>query len=626
MLIHPWDAALDADEWKDWLATTDRFGMLVVGNLDPGKAPLALPTHFTVAGDELLFHLARPNPVWAHLEAASEVRLAVIGDYAYIPSYWRAKAGGPDEDGVPSSYYTAVQFVCRPTVVDEPEGKVTILRTQLGDLQPEGEHAEVGVDIEPYGRMLSGIRGVRLTVLRVDAKFKYDDSNPVDHRERVIGYLEERGRGLDAGAAKQQRRRLAAIGELADAPESAMTEGRRPDKHDPSTLAFATMSVHVGNALDVGTGALRTPLVMANSYLLPYDPSTMDWSSAEGLVYTRNSGANQVRLEQKLAALEGGEDAVAFATGVAALHGVFFTHLKSGDHVVVSDVTYEAVWRLFDHLLPEKYGIEATFVDISDLDAVGHAVRPNTKLVHVETIANPTTKVADIAALAGIAHGAGALLSVDSTCTPPPFYRPLQDGADLVVHSLTKYINGHGDAMGGVVIGTGELVRPIRADAMVEVGGVISPFNAWLIMRGSVTLPLRLRQQFASAEKVAAFLETDHRVAFVAYPGLTSHPQHQLARRQFSGAGYGAMMAFAMNGDRDAQNRFVDGLRIVASAVSLGHDESLIVHVGATGRGGSEYYPEPFRRYGHLRLSVGLEEADDLVADIRAALDATFPP
>lgn len=281
----------------------------------------------------------------------------------------------------------------------------------------------------------------------------------------------------------------------------------RPDKHDPSTLAFATQSVHVGNTIDKGTGAVRTPLVMANSYLLPEDPSTMEWSSPDGLVYTRNSGANQVCLQTKLAALEGGEDAVVLATGVAALHSVFFTHLKSGDHVVVSNVTYDAVWQLFNELLPKKYGIEATFVDISDLDAVRGAVRPNTKLVHAETIANPTTTVADIAGLADIAHAAGALLSVDATWTPPPFYRALQDGADLVVHSLTKYINGHGDAMGGVVVGSRELVDAIRHEAMVEVGGVISPFNAWMIMRGSVTLPLRLRQQFDSAEKVAAFLE-----------------------------------------------------------------------------------------------------------------------
>ena len=213
MLIHPWDAALDTTEWQDWLASTDRFGTLAVNNLDPAQAPLVLPIHFTLAGDQLLMHLARPNPVWTHLEAATEVRLAVIGDYAYIPTYWRAKAGGPDEDGVPTSYYSAVQFVCRPTVVDDPEGKVQILTTQLGDFQPEGRHAPVAVGADPSGRMLAGIRGARLTVLRVEAKFKYDDSNPVDHRQRVIGNLEQRDHGLDTAAAAQQRRRLATIGD-----------------------------------------------------------------------------------------------------------------------------------------------------------------------------------------------------------------------------------------------------------------------------------------------------------------------------------------------------------------------------------------------------------------------------
>ena len=213
MLIHPWDAVLDEAEWKDWLASTGRFGILVVNNVDPGLAPLALPTHFTLAGHELLFHLARPNPVWRHLEAATEVRLAVVGDYAYIPSYWRAKAGGPEEDGVPTSYYATVQFVGQPTVIDDPQGKVEILQAQLGDLQPEGDHATVAVDQEPYGRMLSGIRGVRMAVVRVDAKFKYDDHNPIDHRERVIDNLEKRSRGVDVGAARQQRRRRAAIGD-----------------------------------------------------------------------------------------------------------------------------------------------------------------------------------------------------------------------------------------------------------------------------------------------------------------------------------------------------------------------------------------------------------------------------
>src|SRR3954470_5813669 len=214
MLIHPWDAALDTAEWQDWLAATDRFGMLAVNNLDPAQAPIVLPLHFTVASDaELLIHLARPNPVWPHLETASEVRLAVAGDYAYIPTYWRAKAGGPDEDGVPTSYYASVQFVCRRAIVDEPAEKAEILTAQLTDLQPEGRHADVAVGQAPYGRMLAGIRGIRLQIRHVEAKFKYDDHSPVEHRERVIGHLRERARGLDAVAATQQRRRLDAIGD-----------------------------------------------------------------------------------------------------------------------------------------------------------------------------------------------------------------------------------------------------------------------------------------------------------------------------------------------------------------------------------------------------------------------------
>ncbi|CRK51740.1 Cystathionine gamma-synthase [Rhodococcus sp. RD6.2] len=397
----------------------------------------------------------------------------------------------------------------------------------------------------------------------------------------------------------------------------------RPDKHDPRRLSDLSLAVHGGNRVDEGTGALRTPLVMANSYALPDDPSQISWSSTDGGLYTRNTGANQVALQKKLAALEDGEDAVALASGVAALHAVFFTHLRSGDHVVVADATYEATFKLFTQLLPWKYGIDATFVDIADLDAVRAAVRPRTRLIVTEAIANPTTKVADIEALADVAHAAGALLVVDSTFTPPPFYRPLRDGADLVVHSLTKYINGHGDAMGGAVIGRRDLVQPIKDEAMVDVGGVISPFNAWQIMRGSVTLPLRLRQHFASAPELAAVLEADPRVAFVAYPGLDSHPQHALATRQFGGRGYGGMLAFAVAGDADAQNRFVANLRLVTSAVSLGHDESLIVHVGTEGPRVAAY-PAPFREYGHLRFSVGLEDVSDLRADLLAALDATF--
>jgi cystathionine beta-lyase/cystathionine gamma-synthase len=380
--------------------------------------------------------------------------------------------------------------------------------------------------------------------------------------------------------------------------------------------------VHAGNAIDPGTKAVRTPLVFANSYALPDDPSEISWSGTEIPLYTRNSGVNQLALEEKLAVLEHGEAAVALASGVAALHSVFFTFLRAGDHVVISDVSYEAVFRLFTELLPERYGIDVTFVDTSDLDAVKAALRPTTKLLHTETPANPTTRITDLEAVAALAHEVGALVSVDTTFATPLLLRPLELGVDLVVHSLTKYINGHGDAMGGGVIGSAELIRRIKNDAMVDVGGVISPFNAWLINRGAITLPLRMRQHCASAQTIAEALEADPRVAFVAYPGLASHPQHELAVRTMPG-GFGGMMAFAIKGDSDAHNRFVANLRVITSAVSLGHDESLIVHVGTTGPRVAAY-PEQFKKWGHLRFSVGLEDVDDLLEDLRGALDATF--
>jgi cystathionine beta-lyase/cystathionine gamma-synthase len=402
------------------------------------------------------------------------------------------------------------------------------------------------------------------------------------------------------------------------------TAPRRPDKHSPLGLDFATQAVHAGNEIDSGTGALRTPIVMANSYALPDDPSEISWSGTDVPLYTRNSGTNQLGLQRKLAVLERGDDAVALASGVAALHAVFFTVLRSGDHVVVADVSYEAVFRLFTELLPEKYGIDVSFVDTSDLAAVRAAIRPTTKLVHLETVANPTTRVTDIAAVALIAHEAGALVSVDNTFTPPPLFRPLEHGADLVVHSLTKYINGHGDAIGGAVIGNAALIRTIKQDAMVDVGGVISPFNAWLIMRGSVTLPLRIRQHSESALAIAQYLDADPRIAYVAYPGLPSHPQFPLAERLLTN-GFGGMLAFAVDGDADAQNSFVAALKVITSAVSLGHDESLIVHVGTSGPRVAAY-PSEFQRFGHLRLSVGLESSADLIADLAGALDEVMGP
>ncbi|MFE9820478.1 FMN-binding negative transcriptional regulator [Streptomyces sp. NPDC005773] len=215
MFIQPWDAALDATEWQTWIAGGHDFGTLSVNGL-PGRPPAVVPTHFTTDGSDLLIHLARPNPVWEAIAHDPNVTFTVIGDYAFIPGPWRAKPGTPPADGVPTSYYAAVQFACRATVVDDPEAKAELLRRQLAHLQPDGDHAPVAVDQPPYGRMLPGIRGLRLEVTEVMAKFKYDDHKPVEHRTAVADHLTRRGSGLDAPTAEQQRRRLDRIGPWKD--------------------------------------------------------------------------------------------------------------------------------------------------------------------------------------------------------------------------------------------------------------------------------------------------------------------------------------------------------------------------------------------------------------------------
>jgi len=379
---------------------------------------------------------------------------------------------------------------------------------------------------------------------------------------------------------------------------------------------FATRAVHGGNDVDRETGAVRRPITMANSYELPYDASNLNWSSAEGNVYTRNGGVNQRYLQEKLALLHDAPDCVVLATGVAALSGVFFAFLKSGDHAVVSDSTYIAAYRLMHELLPEKYNVQATLVDSTDLEKVKAAVKPNTKLIHIETPANPTLKISDIEAIAKIAHENGALLSVDNTFASPYNQRPLALGADLAIESLTKYINGHGDAMGGAVLGAKPLIDKIRGEAMVNFGGAISPFNAWLIMRGSVTLPLRMRQHNSNALTIARFLSKQPIVRFVAYPGLETHKGHSIAKRQMT-EGFGGVMAFGLNTDHDGHNRFVSKLRVITNAVSLGHDESLIVFLGENDE--RQYlYPDEFHG-GFLRFSAGLEDTDDLIGDIEQA-------
>ncbi|MDR2745967.1 MAG: aminotransferase class V-fold PLP-dependent enzyme [Treponema sp.] len=336
-------------------------------------------------------------------------------------------------------------------------------------------------------------------------------------------------------------------------------------------FGFLTRAVHTGNDVDRETGAIRRPIVMANSYALPYDPSDLNWSGADKDLYTRNGGSNQRYLQEKLASLSNGEDCVVLGSGVAALSGLFFSLLQSRDHVVFSSVTYIAVYRLLNELFNRKFNVETTIVDTSDPEALEKAMRPNTRLVHIETPGNPTTSVTDIRKAAEIAHRGGALLSVDNTFASPYNQRPLDFGADFSVESLTKYINGHGDSMGGAIIGKKELLDPIRAQAQVNLGGVISPFNAWLIMRGAVTLPLRMRQHNENAMRLAEFLEGLPCVRFVRYPGLASHPGHAEAAAQMS-PGFGGVLAFGLKGDHDTHNRFVSRLRVITSAVSLGHD------------------------------------------------------
>ncbi|MFT8358181.1 trans-sulfuration enzyme family protein [Bifidobacterium aquikefiri] len=391
---------------------------------------------------------------------------------------------------------------------------------------------------------------------------------------------------------------------------------------DDQPLGFSTRSIHLGNGTDAETGAIRRPITLANAYALPYDASELNWSSSDLNLYARNGHPNQRYLESKIANLEGSEDAVVLASGVAALAATFTTFLSRGDHAIFSDTTYIAAYRLLNEILPKKYGIETSIVDTSNTQNVQRAIRPNTRLIHIETPANPTLKVSDIATIARYAHDTNPeiLVSVDNTFNTPFNVQPIKLGADIVIESLTKYINGHGDALGGSIAASKSVTDQIRFTSQVNYGGVISPFNAWLINRGSVTLPLRMRQHNASAQLIAEHLATHPKVSFVAYPGLKSHPHHDIAASQLVGpdAGYSGVLSFGLQTNHDGYNRFIAALHIVTSAVSLGHDESLIVFLGEDDE--RQYlYPEAFHQ-GFLRFAVGLEDADDLIRDLDQAL------
>lgn len=378
-----------------------------------------------------------------------------------------------------------------------------------------------------------------------------------------------------------------------------------------------TVAVHGGVRKDDTFGAINCPIYMTSNYRIPTDGSPVDWSGTETNIYARNRNVNQWVLQDKLCALTGAEDCVVLASGVAALAGVFVPFLNSGDHAVVSEVCYSATNLLFRKYLPEKYHIQVTFVDTTDTEAVRAAIRPNTKLIHVETPGNPTTGISDIEAIAGMAHAAGSLLSVDTTFAGPICIYPLKLGADLEIHSMTKYINGHGDSLGGCVMGRHELIAQIKEIAMVNFGGILSPFNAWLITRGLATLPLRMRQHSAVALEVAQWLEQCPAVRFVWYPGLESHPQHALAKKLMNGQ-YSGMISFDIKGDEAVHQKFLDCLHLVTHAVSLGDIESLIVYYDKTSDK-LPHYPAIYRE-GFFRFSIGLENAKDLIADLKEAM------
>ena len=390
-----------------------------------------------------------------------------------------------------------------------------------------------------------------------------------------------------------------------------------------------TTAVHAGEGIDPITRASSPNLVMSSTFAPDQVSgfSAYNRGSYEGYSYARVSNPNVEQLAQKVAALENGEAAVCLASGMAASHALMAGRLSSGDHLVVSDTNYVGTAELVRDSLP-RWGIEVTPVDSSDLEMLSAAIRPETKMVWIETPANPIMRLTDIEAAARLAHEAGVRdVVVDSTFATPAATKPLALGADFVVHSLTKYIGGHGDSMGGAIVGSRAALEKLNLEATVHYGGVLSPFNAWLIQRGAATFPLRMKAHQESAMTVARFLEGHPAVEAVYYPGLPSHPQHELARRQMKN--FSGMMTFRTKAPgQEVAERMVDQLDIIHYAVSLGHHRSLVYWIptdmvmASTFRLSSELEGR-YRALagdGVFRFSIGIEDADDLCAELDRVL------
>ncbi len=386
---------------------------------------------------------------------------------------------------------------------------------------------------------------------------------------------------------------------------------------------FATRAIHHGyNPLDYH-GALNPPVFLTSTYAFATSRAGSDIfaGEAEGYIYSRVGNPTVSVLEKRLAALEGGEAGLATSSGVGALTAVIWTLLKSGDEIVADQMLYGCTFGLLEHHI-RRFGIETRFADLTDPKNLKKALGPKTRMVFTETPSNPNMRIVDIAALAEICRKAGVPLVVDNTYCTPYLQRPLALGADIVTHSATKYLGGHGDLIAGAVVASKEMIDQFRFVGIKELNGAcISAFDAFLILRGLKTLALRMERHSASAEMLAQDLEAHPAVERVYYPGLDSHPQKQVARRQMKLMG--GMIALELRGGLEAGRAFMDGVEVATRAVSLGDAETLVQHPASMTH--ATYAPDERARHGFtdglVRLSIGLEDYEDLRADLIGALD-----
>ncbi len=395
------------------------------------------------------------------------------------------------------------------------------------------------------------------------------------------------------------------------------------DQHPKNKRGNNTLAVHAGERPDPNTRASAPNIVMSSTFVLdePVGFSAYDIPDDAPYIYSRWRNPTVQQLEEKLAALENAQACRCFASGMAATSALLFSVLKTGDRLVMSDANYPGTAELARNDLV-RMGIDVVTVDFSDLQAVEQAITPETALVWGETPANPTMRITDISKIAQITHQHGARLAIDSTFATPMATRPITLGADYVIHSLTKYCCGHGDAMGGAVLASNENMRAIETDGQIHVGGVISPFNAWLINRGLATLPLRMKAHQDNAMALAQFLEAHPRVTKVLYPGLPSHPHHDLAKKQMEN--FSGMLSFQVDNGADMAPQMMSQLQVIHYAVSLGHHRSLICWMDTDDLMASSYrlsgkQLQAYRDFagdGVFRVSVGLEDPEDLCDDL----------